>query len=1162
MKKKLFAIILSVAILLSTVAGLSEVSFAQDEKYVLSMDGEVVRKFTGANELIDYMNDKSHFDENKSYTLTLNDNLEIPAENRALRTLEIHCNLTIEGEGNGKKITGAYTRDDGSRLIEIKLAKVNVTINNLIFDGSVNRRPKHTGIKFDNVRKVDKFNKDDPFNVTINNCRFENCYQYVYERKKHITTGGAISFTFREPSDKNKIININNSTFNNCKAVHGGAICIEGPAEVSLVDTSISNCIAAGHPEVRGACSGGAIYASGVKRLELKSKDKRSSITSCDGGTFGGAICTSDSSADKNDGLVISNYEIKDCESTNGGAIHKYSGTVTFDNLTIENCKAIFGGAIHGSLLNGSIKNSKFINNEARHPDYPEATGNLGGAILNLQWGGLSQKPEYEKLVIEDSKFEGNKASVGGAIFFGSLYSGIEIKGGTVFSNNESLQGGAICLSAGTMDIEKTEIKSNKVISNEKEKDSGNGAAIYAGPADYSKDTDPRKLNISKESVITDNKAEKFGGGIYSYKGTVNIDSSTIEKNTALNGGGIYISSSKNTITGSNIIDNKAEKFGGGIYNEDSKLSIDKSTIEKNSALNGGGIYIDKGTMNLDNTVVNDNKARFSLVEEEDSTGAKINVITGKGAGLYINAAGDTQNKITNTKFTKNKADAVGGGIYLLGAIYELNNEKLYTDNKVYNYLKKLPQYIKLNNATFKGNTAGFGYYNPPYEIESIKDAVSDADYKALMSEKNSCKDKLIIKDKNNKWQHIESLINNYDIDYINPITTTTYMENFGRNGIYVHQELDTKDYQDQDPDANVSKSRDITVLSYENTKLRKNPDAPYICWNTEKDGKDINGKNYNAGDIINEHKGNFTLFAQWGAASPAKLILTLDENYKGGKITDYDVMKGEAIDPYLYRPKRRGFTFKGWSYNKKHLDKVHYDDRIYEPTTVYAIWDEVEEEPEEIKGMTHKAYIFGYPDGTVRPNGEITRAEAAAMLARLLEIESIGSADKPMFPDTPSAWYNKAINAVVQRGIMKGYPDGTFKPNAPITRAEFTQMISTIDNKPYGTAPFADVVGHWAERPIGSEYQAGRILGYPDGKFRPDHHITRCEAAVILNKIFERNFDAMSLMKCKNPMMIKYFIDLDANFWGYNELVEATNDHEYVRRVKGRVEEDWLLIK
>ena len=1045
---------------------------------------------------------------------------------------------------------GGNPQDDGFRLIDIKLTKGKVTIKNLTFDGSANNYPTNAGIELYND------NKEGVFNITIDSCHFKNCYTV----KHQYTLGGAIDFSFKEAADKSKSVNIINSTFNNCKAAYGGAIYIGGQAELSLEDTSISKCSA--------TMSGGAISTYGAKRVEIKSKNKRSSIKSCYAWFHGGAIDMNGPSADKIGTLVISNYEIKDCKAeAEGGAISKF-GRVEIDHLTIENCKGRSGGAIWGSLLTGFIKNSKFINNAARYENGIGDFGNMGGAIYNDSTE-YSKNAKYEKLVIEASEFDGNMATLGGAIFSASPYSGVEIKDGTVVLNNESLLGGAIFLLKGTMDIENTEIKNNKVIIKEDRKTSGRGAAIYAGPSYPSEAAFPRTLNISKGSVITDNNAEKFGGGIYSHKSEVNIDNSIIEKNTAIDGGGIYNEDSKLNISeGSVITKNNADKFGGGIYIEDSKLSIDKSTIEKNSALNGGGIYINKGAINLNNSLVNDNEAKFSIVEEKDeATGETKKHITGKGAGLYINAAGDPENtnKITDTKFTNNKADAIGGGIYLLGAIYENNKEKLYADDNVYNYLKNLPQYIKLNNATFKGNTAGFGYYNPPYKIESIKtgqDAVSDADYNALMSANNSCKDKLIIKDANGKWQHIESLINNYDIDYINPITTTTYMENFGSNGIYVNEELDTKKYQDKDVDANVSKSRDITVLSYEDTKLRKNPDAPYICWNTERDGKDNNGINYNAGDIIREHKGNLTLFAQWGAASPKKLILTLDENHAHGKITDYDVMKGEAIDPYLYKPKRRGFTFKGWSYNKKHLDKVHYDDRIYEDTTVYAIWDEIEEEPEEIKGMTHKAYIFGYPDGTVRPNGEITRAEAAAMLARLLEIESIGSAQAPSFPDTPSAWYNKAINAVVQRGIMKGYPDGTFKPNDAITRAEFTQMISTIDNKPYGTAPFADVVGHWAERPIGSEYQAGRIAGYPDGTFRPDAHITRCEAAVILNKIFERNFDNMSLLKCKNPQMIKYFTDLDASFWGYNDLVEATNTHEYVRRVKGRVEEDWLLIK
>ena len=300
-------------------------------------------------------------------------------------------------------------------------------------------------------------------------------------------------------------------------------------------------------------------------------------------------------------------------------------------------------------------------------------------------------------------------------------------------------------------------------------------------------------------------------------------------------------------------------------------------------------------------------------------------------------------------------------------------------------------------------------------------------------------------------------------------------------------------------------------------------------------------------------------------------LTLTLDENYRGGEITHHDVLEGDLIERYLYVPRRRGYVFEGWSYNSRRLDEVKPGDRIYYPTTLYAIWakdrdydrDEREEEPEDLRPVhDHNAYMFGYTDGTVRPNGKITRAEAAALVTRLLGLDTFASAAKPMFSDTPSAWYNKAINAAVQRGIMKGYPDGRFRPNAPITRAEFTQMISTIDNKPYGVAPFADVKGHWAERPIGSEYQAGRIMGYPDQTFRPNAFITRCEAVVILNKMFERNYDAMSLKDAKNAYLIKGFIDLPTSFWGYYDMIEATNSHSFKRRVQGKVHEDWTLVK
>ncbi len=659
-------------------------------------------------------------------------------------------------------------------------------------------------------------------------------------------------------------------------------------------------------------------------------------------------------------------------------------------------------------------------------------------------------------------------------------------------------------------------------------------------------------LDIYDSSFIK-NKSDYDCSGITASESTVNLKNVDFEENKAswtsafrFKGEGY-----KFTIDGCHFKENIAKRntleivygFGNGF----AVGEIKNSEFYKNKGENGAAIYcpsyVNKDIKNfcklkISNTKFIENKA----LSYKDIDYPTTEDVTGYGGAIYFNG----ELTIESSEFINNRADRNGGAIYYRNG--EIKEPK-FSGAEVAKYFSKL----KISGDTiFKDNYAGLGYYNPPKHFDGEEN---------IQGKTNSREGKLMMRH-DGKDEYFKSVLNNYDVFFMNDVAYTFYDPNGGRGRVHIIDEgspLNPPHVPKSSAFNSWLAKRDIHIKSPEEIGISN--DAKFLGWNTEPDGS---GTPYKPGDVIKNHMGNQWLYAMWQEETKPvpPIILTLDENYKGGKITDKEVMPGDMMEPHLYKPKRRGFTFKGWSYNKKHLDKVHYDDRIYEPTTVYAIWDEVEEEPEEIKGQEHKAYIFGYPDGTVRPNGEITRAEAAAMLARLLEIESIGSADKPMFPDTPSAWYNKAINAVVQRDIMKGYPDGTFKPNDAITRAEFTQMISTIDNKAYGTAPFADVVGHWAERPIGSEYQAGRIMGYPGGTFRPDAHITRCEAAVILNKIFERNFDAMSLLKCKNPQMIKYFIDLDASFWGYNELVEATNTHEYIRRTKGRVEENWLEIK
>ncbi|ERT62729.1 S-layer homology domain-containing protein, partial [Peptoniphilus sp. BV3AC2] len=222
----------------------------------------------------------------------------------------------------------------------------------------------------------------------------------------------------------------------------------------------------------------------------------------------------------------------------------------------------------------------------------------------------------------------------------------------------------------------------------------------------------------------------------------------------------------------------------------------------------------------------------------------------------------------------------------------------------------------------------------------------------------------------------------------------------------------------------------------------------------------------------------------------------------------------------------------------------------------------EPKKEVKEVKERGHhEAYMYGYPDGTFRPNANITRAEAAAMISRLKGY-SLNDKTAPEFKDSKVGWFKAAINAVFKNGLMKGYKDGNFRPNDKITRAEFAQMIKNIDKSNSAVATFKDVKGHWAEDAINQAFGNGRISGYPDGTFRPDAPITRAEAVKIANSLFERSVDNSGLKeKLENPTMISKFTDVNNTHWAFYEIMEATNSHEFERRENGKVVEDWLEI-
>lgn len=179
----------------------------------------------------------------------------------------------------------------------------------------------------------------------------------------------------------------------------------------------------------------------------------------------------------------------------------------------------------------------------------------------------------------------------------------------------------------------------------------------------------------------------------------------------------------------------------------------------------------------------------------------------------------------------------------------------------------------------------------------------------------------------------------------------------------------------------------------------------------------------------------------------------------------------------------------------------------------------------------TITGYINGYPDGTFRPGKSMTRAEAASILAKLQRLPLTDSS-KPAFSDA-NGWYNAVINAVVKAGYMKGYPDGSFKPDKPITRAEFATMLSHFMSAKTASNPFTDTNGNWAKEAIDKAYAQGIIKGYEDNTFRPAADVSRAEAVAMVN----RTFNIKKAGDVKNP-----FTDISPSHWAYEDILAAVS--------------------
>ena len=217
-----------------------------------------------------------------------------------------------------------------------------------------------------------------------------------------------------------------------------------------------------------------------------------------------------------------------------------------------------------------------------------------------------------------------------------------------------------------------------------------------------------------------------------------------------------------------------------------------------------------------------------------------------------------------------------------------------------------------------------------------------------------------------------------------------------------------------------------------------------------------------------------------------------------------------------------------------------------------------------ELEKADHYAYIIGRDDGLVHPNANITRAEMATIFFRMLTDDSRAEhwSQTNAYSDVAAnAWYNNAVSTLTKAGVLTGHNDGRFAPNAPITRAEFAAMLSRFYEVEYeGPGKFSDIAGHWAADSINKAAMNSLLEGYPDGTFKPNSYISRAEAVTGMNRILERAPHKEFLL----PDMITWPDNSDTSLWYYEAIQEATNSHHYdmVEEDTGGKHEKWTELR
>ena len=778
----------------------------------------------------------------------------------------------------------------------------------------------------------------------------------------------------------------------------------------------------------------------------------------------------------------------------------------------------------------------------------------------------------------------------------------VTVKNGTVTGGRNPQNGGGFAIDSAVVQLEDLTITGNEAVGGNGNGEVG-GGGIYASHADVSM----RIVTVSENSVTG---SSSDGGGILVRYGSLTMDGCHVERNTAPDCGGGMILRHSVLNAAKSFFENNTAKFGAGIYFGDTPNEAEEgcsgehnhlitdSTISGNKVLDlengiGGGMYVgttsnltlrnskllnndgatqggaivaySAGTIELDGVSISENKAQSGAgilalctavcntdIRLLNGTAIDANTATGYGGGIYANAIAKELNvTVTNSSVSGNTA-AGGAGIFTYksgsavinvdlqsGAVMHDNNAVVNMGGAIYAY-NAANINIAANSAVYNNTAAGYG--GGIYASASNINIAANSEV----------------------YNNTAATAGDDLFFYSGTIFTLPNAKDMSGDRILSSDNMEiTGWYHDGWNKWNAAQG------SYEQIG----------CWTAETADEYIPvEKDSHAISLKAAHPLMYTLTYDVtgdlpeGYTAPAKQTLVKGSSYTVAEVPASVSGSKDGVNGT--------FSFNGWK--KDDGTVLTGEQQLTADLTLHGVWSFTKKSsggggggshkptvtipddvPTGLNGDDHFAYIVGYPNGNVEPNGNITRAEVATIFFRLLteEVRTANSTQSNSLSDvTRGQWFNHAVSTLSSMGIVKGHNDGTFAPNAPITRAEFAAIAARFDDKNTDTSSkFTDIASHWAKNEIGIAANKGWINGYPDDTFRPNQYITRAEAMTLVNRVLNRLPENSSDLL---DSMIKWPDNSDASAWYYLAVQEATNSHAYSDKSKDDKYEKWTTIR